>query len=207
MIQYLVLGITYAFAASIQPGPFQSFIISRTLSYGWKKTFPAVFAPLITDGPIIILAVFILNQVSKLFINILQSIGGLFLIFLAISALKKNRETKINKSQSLHHGRNILFQASIINFLNPSPYISWSLIMGPLFIKAWNEAPINGSFLIFGFYSVIVIMSIILISVFSSAKNLGAKTNRILIIISSSALGLFGIYQLWSASSFFIDKF
>ncbi len=45
MFVYLFFGITYALAAAIQPGPFQTFIISKTLETGWKKTLPAAFAP------------------------------------------------------------------------------------------------------------------------------------------------------------------
>lgn len=46
MTTYLILGITYAFAAAMQPGPFQTYVIAQTLSRGWKRTLPAAFAPL-----------------------------------------------------------------------------------------------------------------------------------------------------------------
>ena len=35
MLSYLIFGITYAFAAAVQPGPFQTYIISQTLNRGW----------------------------------------------------------------------------------------------------------------------------------------------------------------------------
>jgi threonine/homoserine/homoserine lactone efflux protein len=51
MLSYLTPGITYAFAAAVQPGPFQAYLISLTLVTGWRRTLPAVFAPLLSDIP------------------------------------------------------------------------------------------------------------------------------------------------------------
>ena len=55
MIAYLILGMTYAFAAAVEPGPLQTYLISQTLSHGWRRTLPAAFSPLISDGPVIAL--------------------------------------------------------------------------------------------------------------------------------------------------------
>ena len=63
MFAYLILGMTYAFAAAVQPGPLQSYLISQTLSHGWRRTLPAAFSPLISDGPVIALALLVLSRV------------------------------------------------------------------------------------------------------------------------------------------------
>jgi threonine/homoserine/homoserine lactone efflux protein len=55
MSTYLILGMAYAFAAAVQPGPLQTYLISQTLSHGWRRTLPAAFSPLIGDGPVIVL--------------------------------------------------------------------------------------------------------------------------------------------------------
>ena len=62
MLGYLILGITYAFTAAVQPGPFQTYLISQTLSNGWRSTLPAAIAPLLSDGPIIILVLLVLSR-------------------------------------------------------------------------------------------------------------------------------------------------
>ena len=82
MTTYLILGITYAFAAAMQPGPFQAFVISQTLSRGWKRTLPAAFAPVISDAPIILLTLFLLSQLRTDFLRFLHLGGGLFLLYL-----------------------------------------------------------------------------------------------------------------------------
>ena len=88
MLKYLIFGITYAFAAAVQPGPFQTFIISQTLKKGWRSTLPATFAPVISDGPILILVLFLLNIVPDNFIIILRIGGGFFLLYLGFNAFK-----------------------------------------------------------------------------------------------------------------------
>jgi threonine/homoserine/homoserine lactone efflux protein len=49
MMYYVFFGITYGFAAASQPGPFQSYLISQTLSRGWRYTLPIAFVPLLSD--------------------------------------------------------------------------------------------------------------------------------------------------------------
>lgn len=202
MITYLLIGFTYAFAASIQPGPLQTFIISQTLRNGWKRTLPAAFAPVLSDIPIIILILLILTNVPPGFLRFLQIGGGLLLLYLAYSSFKtflnfeKLNESTENKSD------NTLFKAVLVNALNPNPYLGWSLIMGPLFIKGYNEASINGIALIAGFYITIVLCQMGIIILFGLARNLGPKITRITLAIASAGLAAFGIYLLWQGINY-----
>jgi threonine/homoserine/homoserine lactone efflux protein len=195
---YLILGMTYAFAAAIQPGPFQSYLISQTLTNGWRRTLPAAFAPLISDGPIIVVVVFLLSRVPVWLITILQCVGGIFLLFLAFNAWKawKNyiAEATFHNSSS----RQSVLQAALVNFLNPGPYLGWSLVMGPLLLKGWRETPVNGAALLAGFYISMIISSMGIIILFAFARKFGHLVTRSLIGVSAIALACFGIYQLWS---------
>ncbi len=60
---YLLQGIGYGLIAASQPGPFQTYLISQTLTRGRKRTLPAALAPLISDGPIILISLLVLSQV------------------------------------------------------------------------------------------------------------------------------------------------
>lgn len=62
MLAYLLQGLSLGLSAMASPGPFQAFIISRTIHNGWQRALPAVLAPLISDGPIIALMVLVLTQ-------------------------------------------------------------------------------------------------------------------------------------------------
>jgi hypothetical protein len=91
-----------------------------------------------------------------------------------------------------------------VNLLNPGPYLGWSLVMGPLLIKGWSEDPVNGIILLIGFYSSMVVYSIVMVVLFGIATNIGPQVNRISIGISVIALVIFGGYQLWSGITVFL---
>jgi threonine/homoserine/homoserine lactone efflux protein len=197
MISYLILGIIYAFAAAVQPGPLQAYLISQTLTNGWRRTVFASFAPLLSDGPIIILVLFILSHFSIGFIQVLQIIGGVFLLYLAYVAFKTWRNYNPGEEVVIQSTQQTLFKATFVNLLNPNPYLGWSLVMGPLLLKSWNESPLNGIVLLVSFYFTMIFFTACIVLLFAAAKNIGQKVNKILIGISVIALASFGIYQLW----------
>jgi threonine/homoserine/homoserine lactone efflux protein len=93
-----------------------------------------------------------------------------------------------------------LLRAALVNVLNPNPYISWSLVLGPLLLKGWREAPSHGVALLAGFYGVMVLSLAGTIALFAAARNLGPRVNRVLIGLSSLALACFGCYLLFGSA-------
>lgn len=197
MMNYIVIGIVYAFACVVQPGPFQAYLFSQSLANGWRKIIPLSFAPLMSDGPIIILVLFILTRIPHGFLQLLQCFGGVFLFYLAFSAYKTWRTFNQHKKQTVSNPQNV-FKAVMVNFLNPNPYLGWSLVMGPLLIKAWKESPVCGIVFLVCFYSTLITCTIAMVILFSSARNFGPRVNRVSIGVSAIALATFGIYQLWA---------
>jgi threonine/homoserine/homoserine lactone efflux protein len=197
MISYLILGMTYAFAAAVQPGSMQSYLISQTLRKGWRRTLPATCAPLISDGPIIVLVVFLLSRVPERMVNILQFVGGVFLLYLAVDAWKAWKNFNSEKVIHTTSSRTTIQQAVMVNFLNPAPYLGWSLVMGPILLKALREAYVNGIVLILAFYTTIVFCQIGIVLLFAYAGKLGQRMDRVLIGLSAIGLLCFGIYELW----------
>ncbi|MGA9363484.1 MAG: LysE family transporter [Bacteroidota bacterium] len=198
MLHYLILGITFAFAAAVQPGPLQTYLISQSLSKGHRHTLPAAFSPLISDGPIIVLVLLVLSALPRLLVNVLQLAGGFFLLYLAISAWKTWRDYDAKKAVQVQSSQQTLLKAAMVNLLNPNPYLGWSLVMGPLLLKGWRETPVNGITLLVGFYATLVVCLVGTIMLFSTARNLGPRVSRVLIGISAIALACFGFYELWS---------
>ena len=205
MLSYIIIGITYSFAAAMQPGPFQAFIISQTIKNGWKNTLPAAFAPIISDVPVIIIVLLLLSAVPTWLIYLLQIAGGLVLLYLAYSSfitfLKYDLERKVKESQS----GSSLGKAVLVNFLNPGAWLGWSLILGPIFIKSYSQSSAYGIAFLISFYSTMVLSQIGIIILFGLAKNLGRKVTRITLGISAIALAGFGIYQLWQGVLSFLQ--
>lgn len=205
MLSYLIFGITYAFAAAVQPGPLLTYIISQTLKKGWRSTLPAAFAPVISDIPILILILFLLSTMPDSFIFILRIGGGLFLLYLGFRAFKSWQEFDADQPILNESGQQTLFNAVFVNLLNPAPYLGWSLILGPIFIEGWKLAPINGIAMIIGFYVTMILTLAGIIILFGFARKMGPKVSKILLGLSSIVLFAFGIYQLWLGINYFVQ--
>lgn len=196
MLRYVTIGITLAFAAAVQPGPLQSYLVSQTLSKGWRRTVPAAFAPLLSDGPIIVLVLFVLTHVPVWMERFLQCGGGAFLLYLAFGAFTTWRKYDGPRGPDRGSSQATLLKAVTVNILNPNPYLGWSLVMGPLLLKGWRETPAHGIALLVSFYATIVVGLFGTILLFAAARNLGPRVSRALIGISAIALACFGLYQL-----------
>ena len=197
MWAYLLQGIGYGFAAAVQPGPFQTYVISQTLRNGWRQTLPAALAPLISDGPILILTLVVLSRVPVWFERFLYIAGGLFILYLAYSAFVAWRDFDEAGIVTRSASRQSAVRAAMMNALIPGPYLYWSLVTGPILLTGWRQAPANGVGFLASFYATMVLSLGATIAVFGTARPLGPKVNRVLLGVSAIALAGFGMYQLW----------
>ncbi len=198
MSTYVIFGMSYAFACAVQPGPFLAYIIGLALANGWRRALPVAFAPLLSDGPVILLTLLVLTQMPAWLSPALRIAGGGFLLYLAYGAWKSWRAYDPASLTEAPPSREGIVKAATVNLLNPGPYLGWSLVMGPLLLKAWRETPAHGIALLGGFYSVIVLTLAAIIVLFATARRLGPQVNRALIGLSALALAAFGGYQLWA---------
>ena len=196
MLEYILIGSGFAFAAAIQPGPLQAFLLSSVAQKGWQRTLPASLAPLISDGPIALLSLFVLTRMPEGVSRVLQAVGGVFLIYLAWSSYKQWKYQTITGSETTGSAPRTMLQAATVNILNPNPYLGWSLVLGPAFLKAWRQSPANATALIVAFYATMVIALAGTILLFGTTQYLGPVGRRKLILLSAVILAVLGIYQL-----------
>lgn len=200
MLSYLMWGVAYGFAAAVQPGPFQTYLIAQTLRNGFRRTLPAVLAPLLSDGPIIGIVLLVLSNIPSWWLQVLRFVGGAFILYLAVGALRAWRSFDAQGSASSPPRQSVL-QAALVNLLNPAPFVYWSLVTGPLLVAGWHETPAKGLSLLIGFYATLLISlgGILLLS--AGAGRFGTKIHRGLLGISALVLVGFGLYQIWSGAA------
>jgi threonine/homoserine/homoserine lactone efflux protein len=152
LFTYFLQGAGLGFSASVTPGPFLAFLMAQTLKNGWKRTLPASLAPLLSDGPIVILVLLVLTQTPAWLLSVLQVAGGLFILYLAKGALfaRPAPETPNPElmAEAAHHN---FVKAALMYTLSPGPYIFWSLIAGPFVLEAWRQSPGLGLSFVLGF--------------------------------------------------------
>lgn len=195
MLENLALGGGFAFAAVVQPGPLQAYLLSQVAARGWRRALPAALAPLLSDGPIALLVLLVLGQLSVGAQQILRAAGGTLLLYLAWSAYRQwQRPSQIEADRP---GRpRTLAQAVLVNLLNPNPYLGWALVLGPNAVAAWHRSPADAVALIAAFYTVLVAGLAVFIIAAGSARFLGPAGQRLLLLLSAAALAALGVYQL-----------
>ena len=197
MLTYLLQGLTLGFAAGAQPGPFQAFLINQSITRGSHKTLLMGFAPLISDGPIVLATLLLLSQVPSWFQRVLQIVGGLFVLYLAYSAYHTWKNFQTDVPPALPSRNNDLLRAATMNLLSPGPYIFWSTVIGPLAIQAWKISFWSALALVGVFYAAMISLNIVLILLFGQAARFRNQVRKTMLGLSVLALAGFGLYQLW----------
>ncbi len=192
---YLAQGAVYGFASAVQPGPFLTYLVSLAVSCGWRRALPAVLAPLLSDGPIIVLVLLVLSRVPLWWIQLLRFAGGFFILYLAAGALRSWRNPAAQVLPS-HPGRQGMLRAVLLNLLNPAPYVYWGLVGGPLLLSGWREAPLTGVGFLAGFYGTMVASMAAIVLLSACAGRQSDRLNRLLCGVSGVALAGFGLYQI-----------
>jgi threonine/homoserine/homoserine lactone efflux protein len=194
MLESLLVGGGFAFAAAIQPGPLQAFLVSRVAATGWRRTLPACLAPLLSDAPIAFLVLLVLGQLPATIQHLLRASGGALLLYLAVVAFRQWRHP--GEPESRRSAPQTLFEAALVNVLNPNPYLGWALVLGPSALAAWHEHPSNAVALVGAFYGTMVALLALFILLVGTVRFLGSRGQQALLGASALALAALGVYLL-----------
>jgi len=206
MLSSVLIGAALGFSAAAQPGPFQAYLVSATMVRGWRRTLPTVFAPVLSDIPVVTLVLVVLTRIGPGWLDVLRAAGGLFLMFLAAKAWNAFR--RFGHGAVAHAdapadrpatSRTVL-EAATVNLLNPNPYIAWSTVLGPLVLRAWRDAASHAVAFVLAFYATMVGATVVLVLLLGGARTLGPRVGRALVAASAVALAGFGCYLLWTAA-------
>ena len=132
MNEFFFSALSFGLAAGLKPGPLGIVVIQQTLSRGLPSGIRASLAPLVTDGPIIIAALWLLSQFKSLnlFAAALSLVGGLYLLGLS---RKMFRVQNISISSNL--GSSSSLGTVKVNLLNPGPYLFWFTVGGSYIVR------------------------------------------------------------------------
>jgi len=195
LFSYIIKAAGIGFSAGVTPGPLQAVFLSYAIKGGWKRALPAAFAPLVSDGPVILIVMLMLTNIPSGFIRVLQICGAVFLMYLAWESYKAFRKGHEFEVSQVSNGWRTLFKATTMNLLAPGPWLFWSLINGPNLQEAWTYSPFWGVVYLASFYGIFIISNIILILLFSTMRTMGEKVRRGLLLVSAVILAGFAVYQ------------
>lgn len=195
-ISYLLQGAALGLTAGASPGPLQTFLINQSLSGGMRRGAPVALAPLITDLPIILLSLFVLNRLPAYFLRLVGLAGGLFVLYLAWGLWQSWRAGEVGTVSEEPPQGGSLRQAVIVNFLGPGAYLFWGLVNGPILLEAMRQSALEPAAFLVGFYGVFIASLLALAFLFSQARRFGPRAVRVLVLASIIILVIFGLILL-----------
>ena len=153
-ITFILSGVAFGLSAGLSPGPLLTLVIAETLRHGIGSGIKVAVAPLLTDVPIVCVTVGLLWSLAdvKPVLGIISLFGAAFLAYLGTGSLLFSGvelEGTAEKPKSIRKG-------VIANFLNPSPYLFWFSIGGPMTIKAMGAGLPAAVGFVAGFYVLLV---------------------------------------------------
>ena len=160
MNYYLSFGLVMGLAAGLAPGPLLALVVSETLKHGINAGVRVSLAPIVTDAPIVVVVLLVVNQVSRFdyVVGVLSLLGCLYVLYMAYdTAVCKESTTPDTEASS-----NSLTRGVITNVLSPHPYLFWLTVGAPAIIKSANVSSIAPVLFIVGFYLPLVGSKVIL---------------------------------------------
>lgn len=147
-------GLILGFSAGMSPGPLMTVVVSQTLKFGSKEGIKVGLTPIFTDGPIILLAFFVLSKFAHVnaLLGIISILGALFLLFLAYENLTA-KNIVVSETEVKPHS----FKKGIIaNALNPYPYVFYFTVGGAIILKALQYGVVSALLFILGVTAAVV---------------------------------------------------
>lgn len=170
MLTYLGMGIVLGLSAGFAPGPLLTLVVAETLQHGLKSGLKVAFAPLLTDLPIVLLVLLILQQLADFepLLGIIALVGSVFLVLLAwqnFSVTRLQVPVVPPVAKSLRKG-------VLTNFLSPHPYLFWLSVGGPTISGALNVHWLAALSFVGGFYFCLVGAKVLLAVLTGRARGL-----------------------------------
>ncbi len=137
MFENIAAAAVFGLSGGLTPGPLLALVVAETLARGRRAGFAVAASPLVTDGPIIALSIFLLGRVedSEQALGIISLAGGALLVSYGIAALR-GAPAELEEIKVSPRPWKSLAKGIAANFLNPSPYLFWLTIGAPMLLGA-----------------------------------------------------------------------
>lgn len=150
----LMSGIVLGTAGGLSPGPTLTLVILQTIRYDLREGLKVAIAPLLTDVPIVLIAVLAVSRVGdRPALGVLTLCGAAFLAFLAWESLRA-RPLRLDAAGRERPGS--IRKGVLANLLNPHPWVFWLTVGGPTTIEAWQTRPSAAVAFVAGLYICLV---------------------------------------------------
>lgn len=195
ILEFLGIGVVLGLSAGLSPGPLLALVVSQTLAHGVREGVKVAFVPLVTDLPIILIAILALSRFSgsRPILGLISVAGGFYLLrlgYLNFRARPRAEGLLCDDPQSLRKG-------ITVNLLSPNPYLFWLTVGVPTMLGGWRERPAAAVAFTGSFYACLVGAQVAVVATAARAGRwMGGRSYRYLMRGLGALLAFFGVLLL-----------
>jgi threonine/homoserine/homoserine lactone efflux protein len=154
MFTALMSGCLLGLAAGLAPGPLLALTLSHSLQHGPLEGCKIALSPLLTDAPVILLAVFLASRAADVqpLLGLLSLAGGLFVGYLAWATLR----TSPSPLQSDSESPRSWFKGVATNLLSPHPWLFWMTVGTSSLARALEHGWLTAAAFLCAFYLLLI---------------------------------------------------
>jgi threonine/homoserine/homoserine lactone efflux protein len=188
----LLAGLSIGLAAGVAPGPLQTLVITSTLRRGFGAGWRVAMAPLVTDIPIVALAVLAVGALPDGFVRGLGLVGGLVVVGFGLWELRSAREPLEPIEATAAGDVGDLWRGAAVNALSPHPWVFWVAAGAPLFVRAWDVASWRALAFVGGFWVTLIAAKVALAGVVAAGRHRLSDVWRRRLIVAGGVLLVVG---------------
>ncbi len=145
-----VSGAILGLSAGWSPGPLLTLVITESLRSGIKAGIRVAAAPLITDTPIILVALILMPRLnaSLTVMGVISLAGAVFIAWMALESMTFKGAAGPTPSDAPAS----IWRGVLANALNPSPYLFWFTVGGSLVLRTADQNRTAAAVFILVFY-------------------------------------------------------
>jgi threonine/homoserine/homoserine lactone efflux protein len=164
----LTAAIILGLSGGLLPGPLLTAVLTQTLRHGATEGIKTAFAPLLTDGPIILLLVLFLGRVAHLrpLVAAIGLLGAMYLLMMA----RESWTSRPPDPSVVTSAPRSLVRGALVNFTNPNVYIFWLTVGVPTLTKAWAATPFAAMTFIVVFFACLIGSKIAIVLVVARSR-------------------------------------
>jgi threonine/homoserine/homoserine lactone efflux protein len=192
MITALASGAFLGLSCGLAPGPLLALLLAQTLRHGPREGCKIALSPLVTDAPIIVVALVLAAKLAELrpLLGIVSLAGGAFVLYLAWDSFRPVRpgaEAPAERPRSW-------FKGIVTNLLSPHPWLFWLTVGAAILAKAIAQGWLVAVAFLFGFYLLLVGSKVLVALMAGRSRDLLAgRPYRLVMRVLAVLLGLFAI--------------
>jgi threonine/homoserine/homoserine lactone efflux protein len=192
MIAALASGAFLGLSCGLAPGPLLALLLAQTLRHGPREGCKIALTPLVTDAPIIVVALVVAAKLAELrpLLGIVSIAGGVFVLYLAWDSFRPMRPGAKAPAERPRSW----FKGILTNLLSPHPWLFWLTVGAAILAKAIAQSWLVAAAFLFGFYVLLVGSKVgVALMAGRSRDLLAGRPYRVAMRVLAVLLGVFAL--------------